>query len=130
VREALETLNTDRIGHGVREMEDPNNVGLAHKRSAAFEVCVTSNYQTGVFQSFEEHPVMKMVNAGLNVTLGSDDPSISQISLTGEYHRNCEDLGNEHKLLKERILVAAQAGFLAEAERDRLMEHLQKELSI
>ncbi len=70
MREALETLNTDRIGHGVRVIEDPNTVALACERGTAFEVCVTNNYQTGVFQSFEEHPIMKMVNAGLNVTLG------------------------------------------------------------
>ncbi len=93
-------------------MEDLNAEALARERGTAFEVCVTSNYQTGVVQSFEEHPVMKMVKAGLNVTLGTDDPSISQITLTEEYHRICEVLGNEHKLLKERILVLAQAGFL------------------
>ena len=130
VREALETLNTDRIGHGVRVMEDTNTVALARERGTAFEVCVTSNYQTGLVRSFEEHPIMKMVNAGLNVTLGTDDPSISQITLTGEYHRICEELGMEHKILKERILTAAQASFLPEAERDRLVEQLQKELSI
>jgi len=130
VREVLETLNTDRIGHGMREMEDLNTEALARESGTAFEVGVTINFQTDVVQPFEIHPIMKMVNAGLNVALGSDGPSISQISLTGEYHHICEDLGNEHKLLKERILAAAQAGFLAEAERDRLMEHLQKELSI
>jgi len=130
VHEALETLNADRIGHGVRVMEDPNTVALARERGTAFEVCVTSNYQTGVVQPLQEHPIMKMLNAGLNVTLGTDDPSISQITLTDEYHRICEDLEMEHKLLKERILAAAQASFLPEAERDKLMEQLRKELSM
>lgn len=73
---------------------------------------------------------MKMVNAGLNITLGIDNPSISQITLTGEYHRICEEMGMEHKLLKEGILAATQAGFLPEAERDKLMEGIQKEFSI
>ena len=130
VHEALETLNADRIRHGVRVMEDPNTVALARERGTAFEVCVTSNYQTGVVQPLQEHPIMKMLNAGLNVTLGTDDPSISQITLTDEYHRICEDLEMEHKLLKERILAAAQASFLPEAERDKLMEQLRKELSM
>jgi len=130
VHEALETLDTDRIGHGVRVMEDPDTVALARERGTAFEVCVTSNYQTGVVQSLQEHPLMKMLNAGLNVTLGTDDPSISQITLADEYQRACEDLGVEHKILKERILAAAQASFLPEAERDELAEQLGKELSI
>jgi adenosine deaminase len=114
----------------VRVIEDPNTVALARERGTAFEVCVTSNYQTGVVQSLKEHPLLKMLNARLNVTLGTDDPSISQITLTDEYHRICEDLGMEHKMLKERILAAAKASFLPEAERGKLMEQLRKELSI
>jgi adenosine deaminase len=130
VHEALETLNAERIGHGVRVMEDPNTVALARERDTAFEVCVTSNYQTGVVPSLQEHPVMKMLKAGLNISLGTDDPSISQITLSNEYQRACEDLGMEHKTLKERILAAAQASFLPESERVILMEQLRKELGI
>ncbi len=130
VHEALETLNAERIGHGVRVMEDPDTVALARERGTVFEVCVTSNFQTGVVPSLQEHPVMKMLEAGLNVTLGTDDPSISQITLTDEYRRICEDLGMDQKILKERILAAAQASFLPEAERDKLMGQLRKELGV
>jgi adenosine deaminase len=130
VREAIETFNADRIGHGVCVMEDPTAVAMALERGIPFEVCVTSNLQTGVVQSLREHPLMNMLKAGLNVTLGSDDPSISQIALSGEYQRVCEDLGMEHKTLKERILAAARASFLPKAERDILVEQLGKELSI
>lgn len=128
VREALETFGAERIGHGVRVMEDPDTVALAREHATTFEVCVTSNYQTGVIRSFQEHPIMIMMKAGLNVVLGTDDPSISQITLAGEYHRICEDLGMERTVIKERILVAARAGFLPEAERDILVEQLRKEL--
>ncbi len=130
VQEALETLNAERIGHGVRVMEDPKTVALACERGTAFEVCVTSNFQTGVVHSLQEHPALKMLNAGLNVVLGTDNPSISQITLSDEYQRACEALGMEHKTLKERILAAAQASFLPEADRVKLMEQLRKELGI
>jgi adenosine deaminase len=130
VQEALETLNAERIGHGVRVMEDPNTVALARERGTAFEVCVTSNFQTGVVQSIQEHPIMKMLKAGLNVTIGSDDPSILQITLASEYRRICESLGMEQPVLKERILAAARASFLTKAERDILEEQLRRELSI
>ena len=127
--EALETFNADRIGHGVGVMEDPNTVALARELGTPFEVCVTSNHQTGVIQSLEEHPIMKMKDAGLNVCLGTDNPSISQITLSDEYQRVCEDLGMEHKILKERVVAAAQASFLPQAERDILIKQLRKELS-
>lgn len=130
VREAMENFNAGRIGHGVRVMEDPAIVAMARERGTVFEVCVTSNIQTGAVRSMQEHPVMNMMKAGLNVTLCSDDPSISQIALSGEYQRACEDLGMEHKALKERILVAARASFLPKAECDILVEQLVKELSI
>ncbi len=72
---------------------------------------------------------MKMLEMGLNVTLGTDDPSISQITLTDEYHRVCEDMDLSLPKLKERILAAAQAGFLPEEERQKLVDELKKELS-
>jgi adenosine deaminase len=130
VREALETLDAERIGQGLRVLEDPRTVALARERGTAFEVCITSNYKTGLVPSLQEHPVMKMMQAGLNVTLGSDDPAILQISLAKEYQLACESLGIELKTLKERILAAAQASFLTKAERVTLLEQLQREISI
>jgi adenosine deaminase len=130
VREAMEGFNAERIGHGVRVLEDADTVAMARERKTPFEVCVTSNLQTGVFHSLREHPIMKMLKAGLNVTLGSDDPSISQITLSDEYQHACEDLGMEQKKLKHCILAAARASFLPKADCDILVEQLKSGLSI
>lgn len=128
VREALEVLDADRIAHGVRIMEDPDTVALARERGVPFEVCVTSNHQSGVVTSLKDHPLMSMLDAGLNVTLGTDDPSISQITLSDEYRRACEDLGMDSTTLQERILAAARASFLHETDKTRLMNDLEKEI--
>ena len=128
VRDAFEIFNADRIGHGVRVVEDPAIMALARERGAAFEVCVTSNYQTGVTPLSTVHPLMKMLQEGINVTICSDDPSISQISLTDEYHRVCEDMDLSQSKLKERILAAAWAAFLPEQERQKLIDELKLEL--
>jgi len=130
VQEALEALNAERIGHGVRVLEDPNTVALARERGTAFEVCMTSNYNTGVVPSLKKHPIMKMMNGGLNVIIGTDDPSILQITLADEYRLACEDLEMGLKILKERILAAVQASFLSVTERGKLMENIRNELSI
>jgi adenosine deaminase len=130
ILEALEMLDAERIGHGVRVLEDPRAVGLAKERGTPFEVCLTSNYQTGVVPPGQAHPVMQMIAAGLNVALATDDPSISQITLSDEYRRARKKLGMPAAILKERILAAARAAFLPEKERRGLEADLRKELEV
>ena len=128
VREAIEEMGAERIGHGVRVLEDSVIASMARERGTAFEVCVTSNYQSGVVHSLEEHPLLNMVEAGLNVTINTDDPSISRITLSHEYYTACEDLHMPQSTLKQRIIAAAQAGFLAEDEKEQLVKRLKKDL--
>ncbi len=130
VRTAIEQLGAERIGHGVRVMEDPEVVAIGRERRTAFEVCITSNYQTGVVAALKAHPLMHMIAAGLNVTLGTDDPSISQITLTDEYRHACQDLGMSRQVLLQRVLAAARAAFLPKIEREHLVAEIQKELSL
>jgi len=130
VKEAIEEIGAERIGHGVRVLEDENIVALARERGTAFEVCVTSNYQSGVVNSLDTHPLMSMVEAGLNVTINTDDPSISRITLSHEYYTACKDLQMPQSILKERIMAAAQAGFLAENEKRNLVQQLNKDLKL
>ncbi|MDP2977036.1 MAG: adenosine deaminase [Anaerolineales bacterium] len=127
VRSALEDMNAERIGHGVRILEDQSVVALARERGATFDVCVTSNYQSGVVPSLEAHPLLKMLEAGLNVTLATDDPGISQITLGDEYRQACETLGMTRQVLDERLLAAARAAFLPDEERAGLVSRLKKE---
>jgi adenosine deaminase len=130
VREALVDLNAERIGHGVRVLEDDKVVAIARERKTPFEVCVTSNYQTGVVPSLQAHPLMKMLELGLNVTLGTDDPSISQITLSDEYRQALGSLGMSIAQIKQSILTAAQSSFLPDTEKKKLVSQIKNELSI
>jgi adenosine deaminase len=130
VKEAIEELGAERIGHGVRVMEDESITALARERQTAFEVCITSNYQSGVVASLEEHPLMNMLNAGLNATINTDDPSISRITLSHEYYTACEDLHMGQSALKERIVAAAQACFLPNDEKEKLVLKLKTDLKV
>lgn len=129
VREAIEKFATDRIGHGVRVLEDEYTTALAREHGTVFEVCITSNYQTGAVKALPSHPVPQMIEKKLNVTLNTDDPSISQITLSNEYRVAVEDLKIPRETLKERILAGAQASFLPDGEKKKLVESLKKELS-
>jgi adenosine deaminase len=130
VMDAILHLGAERIGHGVRVLEDPDTVALARERVTPFEVCLTSNIQSGVVSTSQAHPLARMLDAGLNATLNTDDPSISQITLSDEYRYACEDLEIGMKALTERIVAAARAAFLPEHEKTALAETLQTELSV
>lgn len=128
VAEAIVSLKAERIGHGVRVMEDAMAVDLARETGTTFEVCVTSNYQSGVVAALTSHPLMRMLSAGLNATINTDDPRISQITLSNEYRVVCEDMGLSLAMLRERILSAARAAFLPPEERQTLVKSLKAEL--
>ena len=130
VREAIVELGAERIGHGVRVLEDENVVALARERGTAFEVCVTSNYQSGVIGSLDTHPLMRMLDAGLNVTLNTDDPSISRITLSHEYYTACEDLRMTQTTLRQRIMAAAKACFLPADQKETLVTRLHRDLKL
>lgn len=130
IKEAIEELGAERIGHGVRVLEDENIAALARERNTAFEVCVTSNYQSGVVESLEAHPLVKMFENGINVTINTDDPSISRITLSNEYYTACDELQMPQFTLKERIIAAAKAGFLKENEKETLVAQLTKDLRL
>lgn len=122
VYEAISELNADRIGHGVRVLESEDTVSLAIERNVPFEVCVTSNVQSGVFAAVKQHAVKKMIDAGLFVTINTDDPGISQITLSDEY----QILNREFDLSIERLFflsnAAIQAAFLPEDQKKDLFE--------
>ncbi len=128
VRFALDEINADRLAHGVRVLEDPSLAARTRDLQIPFEVCITSNYQSGVVSSLEAHPLMKMLDAGLNVTINTDDPAISRITLADEYRLACEDLGLSYARLRERIMAAAQAAFMAPVERMALKARLEDAL--
>jgi adenosine deaminase len=128
VREAIEVFGTDRVAHGVRVMEDQNVVALARERQTPFEVCITSNYQSGVVPSLTAHPLVKMIEAGLYVTLNTDDPSISQITLSDEYRIAVESLQLSRANLAERIIAAAQVAFLPAREKQALISRIRDRL--
>lgn len=128
VREAIEVLGAERIGHGVRVLEEDEVTALAAERGTIFEVCVTSNYQSGVIPNLGRHPLASMLNQGLRCTVNTDDPSVSRITLSHEYHMVCDELEIPFDVLKGTILTAAEAAFLPEAERTQLVASLRGEL--
>jgi len=129
VRHAIERLGAQRIGHGVRVMEDPAVAALARERGTVFEVCVTSNVQSGVVSRLADHPLRRMFDAGLKATINTDDPAISDITLSDEYAIASESLGFTTEQVKATVRTAAQAAFLPPSEKQKLEQHFQTALT-
>jgi adenosine deaminase len=129
ILDAILYLSADRVGHGSRLLDNPDIADLALQRKIPLEVCVTSNLQSGVVPKLEKHPIMRMLSSGQNVTINTDDPSISKITLSDEYRVVCNDLGMTSETLRQRILAAAGAAFLPRGEKQELTKKLEKELA-
>lgn len=127
--QAIEQFSADRIGHGVRVLEDNTATELARQQGVTFEVCITSNYHSGVVPTPKAHPLPEMIAAGLNIAISTDNPSLSQIDLTHEYEIAGEELGLSTTDLKATILAAAHASFLPPVERQTLVASLENELA-
>ena len=85
VRDAVELLGADRIDHGVRAIEDPALVQLLAEKQIPLGVCPTSNLVLGVYPSIDVHPIERLRQAGVPVSLNTDDPALLGASLVGEY---------------------------------------------
>ena len=83
--EALKVLQVERIGHGIRAMEDPSLMQYLKEKQIPIELCPTANLRTGVVNSIYDHPVKAFYEMGLNIFLNSDDPKMFNTSLCNEY---------------------------------------------
>jgi adenosine deaminase/aminodeoxyfutalosine deaminase len=84
VWEALE-IGAERIGHGIRAIDDPSLVEHLREKNIPLEICITSNVRTGAVGSLKEHPVRKLYDAGVPLVLNTDDPALFGCTLAGEY---------------------------------------------
>ncbi len=78
-------LGADRIGHGIRSIDDPKLVAHLRDRRIPLEVCITSNVRTGSVASLADHPVARLFGAGVPIVLNTDDPAMFGATLNGEF---------------------------------------------
>ncbi|HEX4954246.1 MAG TPA: adenosine deaminase [Thermoanaerobaculia bacterium] len=121
VRQAILGLGAERIGHGVRAIEDQEVLDLIEERGITLECCPTSNLQTSTVPDLARHPLPAFVRRGLLATLNTDDPSISGIDLAHEYRLAATTLGMSEEELRRCQENAFEAAFLSDAEKAALL---------
>jgi adenosine deaminase len=107
VREAIEQLGVRRVQHGVRAIEDPAVVRLAVEAGAVFDVCPISNVRLKVVPSMREHPLARLMKAGVRCTVSTDDPLCFANTVSDEYHA----LATEAGLSRSELLQIARTGW-------------------
>jgi adenosine deaminase len=130
VREAIELIAPERIGHGVHSIENSDVVRMVRDRGIVLEMCPTSNLQTGVIHTMGHHPLPDMYKLGLNITINTDDPSISDTTLTDEYRLVVAGMGMSLEELKTMLMNAAQSVFLPPGEKAALIARFRAELGL
>lgn len=128
--ECIDELGADRIGHGVRCLEDPALVERLRRDQIPLEVCPSSNVCLGVAPSIEDHPIQKMLDAGLNVSVNSDDPPMFDTTLTDEFIRCSAAFGWSEEQVKGLTDRAVASAFLSGPERECLFRELKSPVAI
>ena len=116
VREAIELLGVERIGHGVHAHSDPALVELLASSDVVLEVCPTSNVLTGAFEHISQHPLADLIRQGVRTTINTDDPSLFGIDWNFEYQVAQTELGLTDAQLYQCTATALAASFLPEAQ--------------
>jgi adenosine deaminase/aminodeoxyfutalosine deaminase len=127
VRQAVEALGAERIGHGLTAARDPSVLALLRERRIPLEVCLTSNVATGVLARVEDHPLPQFLEAGLVVTLNTDDPAMFGTNLVNEYLLAAETFGLARQQILHLCQNAIRAAFLLEGEKLDLLKQMPDE---
>lgn len=120
---ALNALGAERIGHGVRAMEDPALLLHLKERQIPLEINPFSNVRLGVYPSAEQHPFLHLDRMGLFVTLNSDDPPLFNTSLLDEYQLLADTFGYD----EANLARIARNGFAASCAEPELKQKLLAE---
>ncbi len=126
IRQVLEICRPERIGHGIRVVEDPGLLGEMVDSQIPFEICPTSNISLGYATDYATHPIHRMMEAGAVVTVNSDDPPLFGIDLAHEFAAlfpQTTDVG----LLGTLGQAALDAAFVDDDHRQSLQERFDEE---
>jgi len=122
VVDTIQTVHPDRVGHGIHIIEDMQAVECVKENNITLEVNPWSNYLTNSVRTIEEHPLKKLFDLGVKVTINSDDPEVLETNLNNEYRIAHEILGMSMDEITTCNRYAYEASFLPEQQRKRIWE--------
>jgi adenosine deaminase len=128
VHQAVHHCFAQRLGHATRMIEDETLTQYVNDRRITLEICLTSNVQTRVSESYAAHPLRRYFDQGLNVVLNTDNRLMSGVGLVDEYDIAARTFGFTFDDLARMALNGFESAFLPEPERHRLVERVGREI--
>ena len=127
--EVVRLLNPRRLQHGIRAVEDPALVTYLREHFIACDVCPTSNVRLNVYPSYAAHPLRRLWDAGVIVTVNSDDPPLFNTTLTAEYEHLVTDFAFTADELEQISLNGLRASLLPPNKKARLLAEFRAEFA-
>ena len=124
IRNAINLLHPTRLGHGVRSIEDNSLVEEIIEKNIVLETCPTSNIATKIYENYQSHPVKKLFDAGVKITVNSDDPPFFNATIAGEYEV-MSNLGLSEKDLTSLTYNAIESSFCDQGIKEKLLAKLK-----
>jgi aminodeoxyfutalosine deaminase len=119
-------IGAERIGHGLSAIRDRELMGILCERQIPIEICISSNVRTGCCMQLQDHPVKRYFDAGLMVTLNSDDPAMFESDLESEYRLAQSEFGFNDEHLREVAANSIEASFLPAEQKVALLHRIEK----
>ncbi len=126
VRDAVRDLRVERIGHGVRAIEDPALVDELAEAGIVLEVCPGANVALKLYPNFRAHPIEKFMERGVKVTVSTDDPPFFHTTMAREYDALAEAFGWDDGVFRQIADTSIRAAFCLEETRDKILKRLEK----
>lgn len=120
-------IGAERIGHGLTAIQDSELIEVLAERQIPVEVCITSNVRTGCLTDIQEHPVRRMFDEGVLVTLNSDDPAMFHTSLNEEYELAQDRFGFTDEHLRELARNSFEASFVPGERKAKLLHEFDRQ---
>ncbi|WP_417698268.1 adenosine deaminase [Psychromonas sp.] len=120
--QAIQTLGAERIGHGVKAIEDIKLMDYLAENKVGIESCITSNIQTSTIADISKHPIKTFLNHGVLACLNTDDPAVEGIELPFEYEVAAPQAGLSIEQITQAQINGLEIAFLSEAEKSALRE--------
>jgi len=118
---AINDLKATRIGHGVHAINDPKTINLLLKKEITLEICPTSNIQTKAYLTYKEHPFKDFIDLGVNVTLNTDNMTVSNTTLNKEYSIMKKTFGLNNDDFLKLYKNSVHASFLEKKDKNKLL---------
>jgi adenosine deaminase len=125
---AVDALGCERLGHGIRSVDDPALLEHLRARGVVLDVSPSSNVRTGAVASIETHPLRRLYDAGVHVTLNTDDPTFFNTTLNDEYRLVAGVLGFGADELIALALNGVRATFLPEEQKQALLREFERDI--